>query len=99
MTNNGPSSVSGITTVTDTLPEGVSFSGNVTGTTWSCSQASNSFTCTNTGNIASGSTFQTINIPVVTSASVSGYITNSATVSNPGDINTSDNTDPAVIHI
>lgn len=99
MTNNGPASVSGTTTVTDTLPEGVSFSGNVTGTTWSCSQATNNFTCTNSGTIASGSTFQVINIPVVTSASASGYINNTATVSNPGDINTSDNTDPAVIHI
>lgn len=77
----------------------MSFSGNVTGTTWSCSQTTNNFTCTNTGTIASGSAFQVINIPVVTSASASGYINNSATVSNPGDTNTSDNTDPAVIHI
>ena len=99
VTNNGPSSVSGITTVTDTLPEGVSFSGNVTGTTWSCSQATNNFTCTNSGAIPSGSAFQVINIPVVTSASASGYINNTATVSNPGDTNISDNTDPAVIHI
>lgn len=91
--------MSGITTVIDTLPEGVSFSGNVTGTTWSCSQATNNFTCTNTGTIASGSTFQVINIPVVTSASASGYISNTATVSNLGDTDTSDNTDPAVIYI
>jgi hypothetical protein len=60
--------------------------------------ASNTFSCTTNVNIPSGTTLGTILINAATTTST-GYITNTATVSNPGDTNQTNNTDPAVINV
>jgi hypothetical protein len=98
ITNNGPQSVTGTTTVTDTLPAQTTLTGTISAPNWTCASAGQSISCTTTATPASGATFSQISLPVrISPATTDGYYTNSATVSNPGDTNTVDNTDPAVI--
>jgi uncharacterized repeat protein (TIGR01451 family) len=70
VTNNGPASVSGTTTVVDTLPTGVTQSGTVSASPWNCSVSGQTVTCTVTAAIASGANFPDITIPVKINTSV-----------------------------
>lgn len=84
ITNNGADATGGTTTVTDTLPAGVTGASG-SGTGWSCGAPSNGvITCTSTASIASTSTFPQLTISMTAPAS-GGSITNSATVSNAAD--------------
>lgn len=88
------------TTVIDPLPAGVTLTSVPTGAGWSCSggNGSTTFTCTRTEVLAIGGSFPTITVPVQVSSS-STFLTNTAELSNPLDVLTANNTDPAVIHI
>ena len=85
--NNGPGAASGFT-VTDTLSPNVTFS-SASGSGWSCSQSSNTVTCTTSGPLASGSTLPTIAIS--TTAANAGTATNTATVATTSTDPTSSN--------
>lgn len=91
---------SSTTTVNDPLPAGITLTATPAGTGWICSGATGaiSFSCTRTEALAVGASFPTINVPVrITSNST--YLTNTAELTNPLDVFTANNTDPAVIHI
>ncbi len=93
--------VASTTTVTDTLPTGVTLTAKPSGTGWTCTGdvGATSFSCTRADGLAAGVAFATITVPVTVTAAP-GYITNTATVTNPSDSNgPTDNTDPAVIYI
>jgi uncharacterized repeat protein (TIGR01451 family) len=80
----------GVITVTDTLPNGLSYvSGNGTG--WTCSDAGQTVTCTNPGPIAAGGS-STITLTVEVAASAVPMVTNTATVLVTGDVNPANNT-------
>jgi Domain of unknown function DUF11 len=98
VTNNGPDAVTGETVVTDTLPTGVALRGTPSGSPWVCSVSGVTVTCRVTAVIAAGQNFPDITIPVeLTATTVGQTITNTATVSNPGDTTPGNNTDPAII--
>ncbi|MGI8785711.1 MAG: hypothetical protein ACR2L2_18920 [Acidobacteriota bacterium] len=88
--NVGVGATSGTTTVTDTLPAGLSFV-SATGTGWNCSAAGAAVTCVNTGPIAPAAS-STITLTVAVSAAASGTLTNTVTVSNSSDSNPANNT-------
>jgi uncharacterized repeat protein (TIGR01451 family) len=93
--NNGPNGATG-TTVTDTLPGGVTFV-SASSTQGTCSNASGTVTC-NIGSLASGAT-ATITI-VVNAPSSPATITNTATIkANEADPNTANNTASATTQV
>lgn len=82
----------GSITVTDTLPTGLSFVSS-TGTNWSCSANGQTVTCTYSGAApASGTSLPAITLNVNVTGTAGTSVTNSATVSTPGDSNTANNT-------
>lgn len=83
--NVGPSPTSGTTTVTDVLPSGLSFV-SATGTGWTCGAAANTVSCTTPAGIAVGAT-RTITVTVSVLAAALPSVTNTGTVSTPGDGN------------
>lgn len=80
-------------TVTDTIPTGLTFI-SATGTNWTCSATGQALTCTYNGPaLTPGAFAPTITLRVnVTSAAAPG-VTNTATVTTPGDTNLRNNTD------
>lgn len=91
VSNNGPAATAGTTSVVDTLPSGLTYTG-FAGSGWSCSAAGQTVTCTTTSVLASGgSSALTINVSVATS--IGGTVTNTATVSGAVlDTSTANNT-------
>lgn len=80
---NGPTT--GTVTITDTLPTGFSFV-SATGTNWSCSASGQVVTCTYTGGVvAPGENLPAIALKVNVSSAAVGNITNTASVTTPGD--------------
>jgi len=95
--NVGTIATAGAITVTDNLPAGLSFvSGSGAG--WSCSAVGQAVSCTNAGPIAAGA-LSTIALTVAVAPSAPASVTNTATVSTPGDANAGNNTssDPTTI--
>ncbi|HJW93976.1 MAG TPA: hypothetical protein VJ901_10175, partial [Thermoanaerobaculia bacterium] len=91
ITNNGPNTTGGTTTVVDTLPAGVT-GASALGTNWSCGVPSaGTITCTSIDAIANGSQFPSILVSMLAPAN-GGTISNSATVSSPFDGNGANNT-------
>ncbi|WP_442482034.1 SdrD B-like domain-containing protein [Aeoliella sp. SH292] len=88
VTNNGPSTASGVT-FSDTLPTGVTFDSGST-SVGGLSHASGVVTA-NLGNIAPGATV-TVTINVDVNGNATGTLTNTATVAAPNESNTSNNT-------
>lgn len=98
--NEGPASTSGLTTVKDILPTGISATGTVTGAGWTCAYASTNsgaLTCTTSAVVASGATFSDITIPVVVKTTAGTSVTNYALVHNPSETNpcSTDNSMPS----
>lgn len=96
--NNGPdlSNYSGnfTTTVTDTLPAGLTFQ-SASGSGWSCGASGQLVTCTSSAAIASGNNFPPITINASVSsnaASLPASVANSASVSNDLDYDATNNT-------
>ena len=86
--NAGGGSSQGTITVTDALPEGLSVV-SMSGSGWTCDAAS--VTCTRSTAIAAGSTSPAIALTVKVARTAPAFITNTATVSGGGDINTANN--------
>jgi uncharacterized repeat protein (TIGR01451 family) len=76
----GSPSTSGTVTVTETLPAGLSLGSMAGGTTWSC----NSNSCTNTGVLAAGSSYQSITVTVSVANNAPSSVTNTVSVSGGG---------------
>lgn len=92
VTNQGPTADLGPITVTDTLPNGLTFNSG-TGTGWSCSAVGQVLTCTRTGSLGMDAS-STVSVKVNVLASAAPGVTNSATVSTPSeDVDPSNNTD------
>ena len=81
VSNLGPDATSGVITVANTLPGGVTAASG-SGTGWTCGAPVGAvITCTATGPLASGNALPTLTISM-TAPLTTGNITNSATVSN-----------------
>lgn len=94
VTNVGPNSVSDTITVSDTLPNGLTFSG-FSGTGWSCSAAGQDVSCTHAPLTAPNEGLSypllTINVSVVSPPDNGLTYENSATVSLPANATSFDN--------
>lgn len=82
VTNNGPATETGTTTVSDTLPAGETYV-SATGTGWTCGAAGQVVTCTNpsTGGIVSGASYPAITLTVAIAQNATSPLSNTATVS------------------
>ena len=99
--NNGPAASAGTTTVTDTLPAGVSYV-SATGSGWTCGAAGQTVTCTSTSAVASGASFPNISLTAAIGGTAASPLANIATVSSTGgnfDNNSTNNssTDSAAV--
>ena len=92
---NGPST--GAITVSDTLPNGLSYVSG-TGAGWNCAAAGQAVTCTNPGPLAGGAS-SSIALTVAVGAAAVPSVTNTAAVSTPGDPNAANNSssDPTTV--
>lgn len=102
--NLGPVTATGLTTVEDTLPSGITISGSVQNQNgWACTSGGNgnrSWTCTRTEDLVLGASFPTITVFARSDAAIAaGIYSNIATVRNPGDSNSNNNTDPANVRV
>ena len=88
VTNNGPGATSGAVTMTDTLPAGLSATA-VSGTGWNCTVSPAS--CNRSDALASGATYPAITVIVSVASNAPGTLTNTASVSGGGEINTANN--------
>jgi uncharacterized repeat protein (TIGR01451 family) len=95
--NIGGAATSGMVTVTDTLPAGLTATA-MAGTGWICTVAPTP-TCTNSNVAASGMSYQPITLTVNVAADATTNIKNTATVSGGGETNTANDTvdDPTTI--
>ncbi len=82
---------SGTTTITDVLPSGLTFV-SAAGAGWSCSPSGATVTCANPSPIAGGASAGVITLTVAVSPPAAPSVTNTATVSTPGDSNPANNT-------
>ncbi len=82
VTNNSLSAVAGTTTVTDTLPAGLTYAG-ATGTGWSCGAAGQVVTCTNGAGVGASSSLPAITLTVAVGGSLGASVANQAQVANP----------------
>lgn len=86
--NVGTVATSGVITIVDTLPAGITVAATATGTGWSCSGAVGAgvVTCTSTTVIAAGGTGNPITLRVAVAAGLAGQIlTNTAVISGGGE--------------
>jgi uncharacterized repeat protein (TIGR01451 family) len=90
VSNVGVSSSSGTVTVSDTLPAGMTATA-ISGAGWSCSVGATS-TCTRSDALAGGASYPPITLTVNVASNAPVIVTNTATVSNSGDSNPSNNT-------
>jgi len=90
VTNLGQVPSAGATTVIDTLPPGLSFI-SATGTGWSCAALGQIVTCTNPNSLGSGVS-SSITLTVSVGSAARPSVTNSASVTNPGEVNPSNDT-------
>jgi uncharacterized repeat protein (TIGR01451 family) len=95
-TNSGLVPTSGLVSVVDTLPTGLTATA-ISGTGWTCTLATR--TCTRSDVLAAGSSYPVITVTVNVAANAAASLTNSATVSGGGEANTTNNTatDPTTI--
>src|SRR3984893_13114343 len=91
VSNVGGTASSGTTTVTDTLPAGLTPTA-ASGTGWSCAIVAQTVTCTSTAVVASNGSFPVISITVNVLQSAASSVTNTATVSGGGEVNTANDT-------
>ena len=89
----GVQAVDYLTTVTDTLPTGLTYV-SATGTDWTCGVSGQVVTCTHAAPLAAGSSFPDITLTVLVESEAYDSVTNTATVETAGsnDYTTSNNT-------
>jgi uncharacterized repeat protein (TIGR01451 family) len=95
-TNSGPGPTSGLVSVVDTLPTGLTATA-ISGNGWTCTLATR--TCTRSDVLAAGSSYPVITVTVNVAANAAASLTNSAAVSGGGEVTTTNNTatDPTTI--
>ncbi|TMD19250.1 MAG: DUF11 domain-containing protein, partial [Chloroflexi bacterium] len=86
VSNVGGSATNGTTTVTDTLPAGLTPTA-ASGTGWSCGIAAQTVTCTSTDVVASSGSFPAISITVNVGQAAAASLTNTASASGGGEVN------------
>lgn len=99
VSNTGGSTVTGTTTVKDTLATGLTFVSG-TGTGWSCSAAGQLVTCTSSTSIPASSSMAPITLTVAVAGNMGTSVANQASVGNStvgGGIQKPGNTDNAAI--
>lgn len=96
VSNVGAYPSSGVVSVTDTLPTGLTATG-MSGSGWSCSVAS--LTCTRSDVLAAGASYSPITLTVNVASNAPLSVINTAVVSGGGDANSVNNTstDPTAI--
>lgn len=96
VTNGGTLSTSGVVSVTDTLPSGLTASG-IAGPGWACTQPGGP--CTRSDALPAGSSYPPITLTVNVAPAALASVTNSVTVSGGGETNTTNNTatDPTTV--
>jgi len=87
VSNVGSVASSGLVTVTDTLPAGLT-PGLASGTGWSCGIAAQTVTCTRSDSLAAAGSYPVITITVSVGQAASSPLTNAASVSGGGEVNT-----------
>ncbi|MFN8666215.1 MAG: hypothetical protein U0164_03335 [Gemmatimonadaceae bacterium] len=93
VTNAGAGPTIGTITITDNLPASLQFV-SATGSGWSCSASGQLLTCTNPGPIPAGGS-STVTLTVTPTAAAAPSVTNTASVSTPGDTNGTNDTGTA----
>jgi uncharacterized repeat protein (TIGR01451 family) len=97
--NTGGSTVTGTTTVKDTLATGLTFVSG-TGTDWSCSAAGQVVTCTSSTSIPASSSMAPITLTVAVAGNLGASVANQASVGNStigGGFQKDGNTDTAIV--
>jgi len=95
VTNSGTGTTAGTVTVSDVQPAGLTFTGAV-GTGWTCG-GTTTITCTRSDALAAGASYAAITLNVT--PTTAGSVTNVATVSGGGEVNTGNDTasDPTTV--
>ena len=96
VTNSGTGPTSGIVTVTDTVPSGLTATA-ISGLGWSCTQQAGS--CTRSDALPAAGSYPALTLTVNVANNAPASVTNTATVSGGGELNTANNTanDPTTI--
>ncbi|HEY3840396.1 MAG TPA: LamG-like jellyroll fold domain-containing protein, partial [Bryobacteraceae bacterium] len=89
VTNSGTASTIGTVIVADALPAGLAASG-LSGTGWSC--ALGTLTCTRSDALAATTSYPAITLTINVASDAQASVTNTATVSGGGEMNTSNDT-------
>lgn len=89
VSNVGTGATVGTVTVVDTLPTGLTAT-NIAGTGWAC--VLNTLTCTRADVLNGGASYPAITLTVNVASNVGGTVTNTATVSGGGELNTTNDT-------
>lgn len=105
--NVGTASIGNVnTTVSDTLPTGMTLYATPTGTNWNCTGAAgaSNFSCSRASgasnrNLASGASFEPITVHVNVASSIAASVTNTATLTNTNDGNASNNSSSDTVSI
>lgn len=87
VTNSGSGASSGLVTVTDSLPSGLTAT-NITGGGWTCTLATPPLTCTRNDGLGAGSSYPPITLTVDVAPTTVGTVMNVATVSGGFEANT-----------
>jgi uncharacterized repeat protein (TIGR01451 family) len=97
--NVGPGPSLGTVTVTDTLPNvpNTLVATNMAGTGWTCTLGT--LTCTRADVLAAGGSYPAITLTVNVPNNIQANVTNTATVSGGGELNTANNTATDSTHI
>jgi uncharacterized repeat protein (TIGR01451 family) len=89
VSNTGAAPTSGTVTVTDSLPGALAATA-MSGAGWSCTLAT--LTCTRSDVLAAGASYQAVSLTVSVAVGAPASVTNTATVSGGGEINTANDT-------
>jgi hypothetical protein len=97
VTNSGGAATSGTVTVSDTIPAGLTATA-ISGTGWSCTQPAGP--CTRSDALNAGASYPAITLTVNVAGNAPASVTNTATVSGGGEVNTGNDTasDPTIIN-
>jgi uncharacterized repeat protein (TIGR01451 family) len=100
VTNSGAGPTVGAVTVSDSMPAGLTFNSITSATGWNCAASTPSaLSCTRSDALASSNSYPVITFTVNVSQTAAASITNTATVSGGGELNTGNNSasDPTTV--
>src|SRR5712691_3071180 len=97
VTNSGGAATSGTVTVSDTIPAGLTATA-MSGTGWSCTQPAGP--CTRSDALNASASYPAITLTVNVAGNAPASVTNTATVSGGGEVNTGNDTasDPTIVN-